>query len=84
MTARTKSGLIFTLVGRWDANDYYTLVKHDGETTITGSGRVGLKLAVKHAKHNRHDYKHIRREIKTISIIYNLDGSISDYPTYQY
>ena len=84
MTARTKSGLIFALVARWDANDYYTLVKHDGETTITGSGSAGLKLAVEYAKPNRHDYKHIRREIKTISIIYNLDGSMSDHPTYQY
>lgn len=50
-----------SLVARWDKNDYYTLIKNNGEIIITGSGIAGVKRALEHLAKNPELYTHIRR-----------------------
>lgn len=73
-----------TLVARWSKDDYYTLIKNNGETVITGSGKAGLERAVKHAAKTPEAYSHIRWESDASYIIYNLDGTRTDDPVISY
>lgn len=73
-----------TIVARWKKDDYYTLIKHNGETVITGSGLAGLNRAVKVAQRQPADYSHIRWESDSSYIIYNLDGTRTDDPVINY
>ena len=82
-TTTTTPGTL-TLVARWNKDDYYTLIKNNGETVITGSGHAGLIRAVKVAKCQTADYSHIRWESDASYIIYNLDGTRTDDPVSAY
>ena len=72
-----------SLVSKWRKDDYYTLIKNNGETVITGSGLEGLIRAVNVAK-SQADCSHIRWESDTSYIIYNLDGTRTDDPVIDY